>query len=49
MASETITKRMSMTATKGSLDWANPPFILATAAAAICIEMATKSEINLSL
>jgi hypothetical protein len=40
---------MSMTGTKGSLDCANPPFFLVTASAAIYIEIATKSEINLFL
>ena len=49
MANDTNTKRMPMTDTKGSLDWANPSFILATAAAAIYIEISTKSEINLFL
>jgi peroxiredoxin family protein len=33
------TKRMSMIVTKGSLDWAYPPFILATTAAAMGLEV----------
>ena len=32
-------KRMSMIVTKGSLDWAYPPFILATTAAAMGLEV----------
>ncbi len=35
MTDETNTKSMSMIVTKGSLDWAYPPFILATTAAAM--------------
>jgi len=35
MANESNTKSMSMIVTKGSLDWAYPPFILATTAAAM--------------
>lgn len=35
MATEANTKSMSMIVTKGSLDWAYPPFILATTAAAM--------------
>jgi peroxiredoxin family protein len=33
------TKRLSMIVTKGSLDWAYPPFILATTAAAMELEV----------
>ena len=33
------TKRMSMIVTKGSLDWAYPPFILATTAAAMGLDV----------
>lgn len=33
------TKRLSMIVTKGSLDWAYPPFILATTAAAMGLEV----------
>jgi peroxiredoxin family protein len=33
------TKRMSMIVSKGSLDWAYPPFILATTAAAMGLEV----------
>ncbi len=33
------TKSMSMIVTKGSLDWAYPPFILATTAAAMGLEV----------
>ncbi len=33
------TKRMSIIVTKGSLDWAYPPFILATTAAAMGLEV----------
>ncbi len=36
---ETDTKRLSMIVTKGSLDWAYPPFILATTAAAMGLEV----------
>ena len=32
-------KRMSIIVTKGSLDWAYPPFILATTAAAMGLEV----------
>ena len=41
MAEETLsnTKRLSMIVTKGSLDWAYPPFILATTAAAMGLEV----------
>ena len=35
MTTDTNTKSMSMIVTKGSLDWAYPPFILATTAAAM--------------
>jgi len=35
MTDETDTKSMSLIVTKGSLDWAYPPFILATTAAAM--------------
>jgi len=35
MATDTNTKSMSLIVTKGSLDWAYPPFILATTAAAM--------------
>ena len=37
--SESRAKRMSMIVTKGSLDWAYPPFILATTAAAMGLEV----------
>jgi peroxiredoxin family protein len=40
MATETNTKSMSMIVTKGSLDWAYPPFILATTAAAMGLDVA---------
>ena len=33
------TKKLSMIVTKGSLDWAYPPFILATTAAAMGLEV----------
>ena len=41
MADENIpnAKRMSMIVTKGSLDWAYPPFILSTTAAAMGLEV----------
>jgi peroxiredoxin family protein len=39
MATETNAKSMSMIVTKGSLDWAYPPFILATTAAAMGLEV----------
>jgi peroxiredoxin family protein len=39
MSDETNTKSMSMIVTKGSLDWAYPPFILATTAAAMGLEV----------
>jgi peroxiredoxin family protein len=40
MAADTPnTKNMSMIVTKGSLDWAYPPFILATTAAAMGLEV----------
>jgi peroxiredoxin family protein len=39
MSDETNTKSMSMIVTKGSLDWAYPPFILATTAAAMGVEV----------
>jgi peroxiredoxin family protein len=39
MTNEADTKRMSMIVTKGSLDWAYPPFILATTAAAMGLEV----------
>jgi peroxiredoxin family protein len=39
MASDTNTKRMSIIVTKGSLDWAYPPFILSTTAAAMGLEV----------
>jgi peroxiredoxin family protein len=35
----TNTKRLSMIVTKGSLDWAYPPFILATTASAMGLEV----------
>lgn len=46
--SETVdnAKSLSMIVTKGSLDWAYPPIILATTAATY-METAMKSEINL--
>ena len=37
--SKANTKRMSMIVTKGTLDWAYPPFILATTAAAMGLEV----------
>ncbi len=39
MSNESNTKRMSMIVTKGTLDWAYPPFILATTAAAMGLEV----------
>jgi len=39
MSNESNAKRMSMIVTKGSLDWAYPPFILATTAAAMGLEV----------
>jgi peroxiredoxin family protein len=39
MSNESNSKRMSMIVTKGSLDWAYPPFILATTAAAMGLEV----------
>jgi len=39
MTKATNAKRMSMIVTKGSLDWAYPPFILATTAAAMGLEV----------
>jgi peroxiredoxin family protein len=39
MANESNTKSMSMIVTKGSLDWAYPPFILATTAAAMGLDV----------
>jgi peroxiredoxin family protein len=39
MTNETNTKSMSMIVTKGSLDWAYPPFILATTAAAMGLDV----------
>ena len=39
MSNDSNTKRMSMIVTKGSLDWAYPPFILATTAAAMGLEV----------
>ena len=39
MGNEANTKRMSMIVTKGSLDWAYPPFILATTAAAMSLDV----------
>ena len=38
-ASERRAKRMSIIVTKGTLDWAYPPFILATTAAAMGLEV----------
>ena len=38
-AGATNAKRMSMIVTKGTLDWAYPPFILATTAAAMGLEV----------
>jgi peroxiredoxin family protein len=39
MSEKPNAKRMSMIVTKGSLDWAYPPFILATTAAAMGLEV----------
>ena len=39
MSTESNSKRMSMIVTKGSLDWAYPPFILATTAAAMGVDV----------
>ena len=39
MTTDTNTKSMSMIVTKGSLDWAYPPFILATTAAAMGLDV----------
>ena len=39
MTGEDNTKRMSIIVTKGSLDWAYPPFILATTAAAMGLDV----------
>ena len=39
MATETNAKSMSMIVTKGSLDWAYPPFILSTTAAAMGLDV----------
>ena len=39
MAEAGNTKRMSLIVTKGTLDWAYPPFILATTAAAMGLEV----------
>jgi peroxiredoxin family protein len=39
MAENINTKRMSLIVTKGTLDWAYPPFILATTAAAMGLEV----------
>ena len=39
MTERNNTKSMSMIVTKGSLDWAYPPFILATTAAAMGLEV----------
>jgi peroxiredoxin family protein len=39
MSNESNTKRMSMIVTKGTLDWAYPPFILATTAAAMGLDV----------
>ena len=39
MSDETNTKSMSIIVTKGSLDWAYPPFILATTAAAMGLDV----------
>ena len=40
-------KSMSIIVTKGSLDWAYPPFILATTAAAMAAPEAAVSSLNL--
>ena len=39
MNKDSNTKSMSMIVTKGSLDWAYPPFILATTAAAMGVDV----------
>ena len=39
MSSETNAKSMSLIVTKGTLDWAYPPFILATTAAAMGLDV----------
>jgi peroxiredoxin family protein len=39
MTNESNAKRLSMIVTKGTLDWAYPPFILATTAAAMGLEV----------
>jgi peroxiredoxin family protein len=39
MSSDSNTKRMSMIVSKGTLDWAYPPFILATTAAAMGLDV----------
>jgi len=39
MAEDSNIKRMSLIVTKGTLDWAYPPFILATTAAAMGLEV----------
>ena len=39
MSNDNNAKRMSMIVTKGTLDWAYPPFILATTAAAMGLEV----------
>lgn len=39
MSSESNAKRLSMIVTKGTLDWAYPPFILATTAAAMGLDV----------
>jgi peroxiredoxin family protein len=39
MAEDSNTKRMSLIVTKGTLDWAYPPFILATTAAAMGLKV----------
>jgi peroxiredoxin family protein len=39
MSKDTNTKSMSMIVTKGTLDWAYPPFILATTAAAMGLDV----------
>jgi len=39
MAEDRNTKRMSLIVTKGTLDWAYPPFILATTAAAMGLQV----------
>ncbi len=59
MSSETNAKSMSLIVTKGTLDWAYPPFILATTAAAMGLEVSMfftfyglvllKKELNLKI